>query len=424
MNVLVVGSGGREHTLAWCLARSPRVEKVFVAPGNGGTAEGMINVPIKDSDIDGLVSFAADHDVGMTMVGPEVPLAAGMVDVFTAAGLRAFGPGKDAARMEGSKAFSKEFMARHDIPTATFAVFTEVEAAQEHLRRVDYPVVIKASGLAAGKGVLLPNDTDEALAELDRVMVQRAFGDAGDEVVIEQRLFGREASVLAFCDGQDLAVMPVAQDHKRAFEGDRGPNTGGMGAFAPSPYLSPELLAQVTAGVLRRTMDGLAAEGMPYVGVLYAGLMLTESGPQVLEFNCRFGDPETQVLLPLLDSDLLDVLEACVDGRLAETEVRWKETAAATVVAAAPGYPGSYKKGLPISGLERANDLDGVVVFHAGTRRQDDGAMVTSGGRVLAVTGTGPDLDTAMARAYAGINEIRFEGLHFRGDIGRSGAAG
>ncbi len=271
--------------------------------------------------------------------------------------------------------------------------------------------------------MLLPEDTDEALEELDRVMVQRAFGDAGDEVVIEQRLCGHEASVLAFCDGQDLAVMPVAQDHKRVFERDRGPNTGGMGAFAPSPHLSPELLEQVTDGVLRRTMEGLRAEGMPYVGVLYAGLMLTDSGPQVLEFNCRFGDPETQVLLPLLDSDLLDVLEACVDGRLAQTSVRWKEAAAATVVAAAPGYPGSYKKGLPISGLERAGALDGVMVFHAGTRVDGD-AMVTSGGRVLAVTGSGLDLETALARAYAGIDEIHFEGLHFRGDIGRSRSEG
>ena len=418
MDVLVIGSGGREHTLAWCLARSTRVKQVYVAPGNGGTAVGMINVPIKDTDIDALVAFAAEHDVGMTMVGPEVPLAAGIVDRFQAAGLRAFGPGKDAARMEGSKAFAKQFMARHDIPTARFAVFTDVEAAQEHLGQVDYEVVIKASGLAAGKGVLLPEGREQALAALDQVMVERAFGDAGERVVIEERMRGREASVLAFCDGKDLAVMPVAQDHKRVFEGDRGPNTGGMGAFAPSPFLSPELLDKITRDVLRRTMEALAAEGMPYVGVLYAGLMLTDDGPRVLEFNCRFGDPETQVLLPLLDSDLLDVLEACVEGRLANTPVRWKDSAAATVVAAAPGYPDSYPKGLPISGLQQAGAREGVVVFHAGTRLEEDGGVVTSGGRVLAVTGLGPDLSTALQRAYGGINEIRFEGLHFRGDIG------
>ena len=420
MDVLVIGSGGREHTLAWCLARSPRVERVYVAPGNGGTAAGMTNVPIADSDTDALVAFAREHQVGMTMVGPEVPLAAGLVDRFRDAGLRAFGPGKDAARMEGSKAFSKEFMARHDIPTARFAVFTDADEAIDHLEKVDYPVVVKASGLAAGKGVLLPEDREQAIAAVETVMVAREFGDAGDEVVIEQHLSGREASVLAFCDGKDLSVMPVAQDHKRVFEGDRGPNTGGMGACAPSPFLSPELLEQVTEGVLRRTMDGLRDEGMPYVGVLYAGLMLTDDGPRVLEFNCRFGDPETQVLLPLLDSDLLDVLEACVDGRLADIEVKWKDSAAATVVAAAPGYPGSYPKGMPISGLEQAGAEEGVVVFHAGTKLEDDGSVVTSGGRVLAVTALGPDLTVALKRAYAGINEIRFEGLHFRGDIGRT----
>ena len=418
MDVLIIGSGGREHTLAWCLARSPRVDRVYVAPGNGGTAARMINVPIKDTDTDALVAFAAENHIGMTMVGPEVPLAAGIVDRFQAAGLRAFGPGKDAARMEGSKAFAKAFMARHDIPSARFAVFNDVGAAREHLGQVDHDVVIKASGLAAGKGVLLPEDREQALAALDLVMVQRAFGEAGQEVVIEERLRGREASVLAFCDGHELAVMPVAQDHKRVYEGDRGPNTGGMGAFAPSPFLSPELLAQVTRDVLRRAMDGLRDEGIPYVGVLYAGLMLTDDGPRVLEFNCRFGDPETQVLLPLLDSDLLDVLEACVEGRLAETEVRWKKSAAATVVAAAPGYPGSYKKGLPISGLRAAEQQEGVVVFHAGTASEPGGGVVTSGGRVLAVTGQGPDLPTALRRAYGGINEIRFEGLHFRGDIG------
>ena len=420
MDVLVIGSGGREHTLAWCLAQSPRVERVYVAPGNGGTAAEMINVPIKDSDVDALVAFAIEHEIGLTMVGPEVPLAAGLVDQFQAAGLRAFGPGKDAARLEGSKVFAKEFMARHDIPTAPFAVFSDVQAAREHLRQVDYQVVIKASGLAAGKGVLLPEDREQAEAALDQVMVQRAFGDAGHEVIIEQRLFGREASVLAFCDGHELAVMPVAQDHKRVYEGDRGPNTGGMGAFAPSPFLTTDLLQQVTNNVLRRTMEALAAEGLPYVGVLYAGLMLTPGGPRVLEFNCRFGDPETQVLLPLLDSDLLDVLEACVEGRLAETQVRWKDSAAATVVAAAPGYPGSYPRGLPISGLQRAGAKDDVVVFHAGTRLEEGGGVVTSGGRVLAVTGLGPDLEAALERAYAGINEIRFEGLHFRGDIGRT----
>ena len=420
MNVLVIGSGGREHTLAWSLARSSRVERVYVAPGNGGTAAEMINVPIKDTDTDALVAFAAEHDIGLTMVGPEVPLAAGLVDQFQAMGLRAFGPGKDAARLEGSKAFAKEFMARHQIPTAPFAVFTDVQAAKDYLGRVDYQVVIKASGLAAGKGVLLPEDRQQAEAALDQVMVQRAFGDAGHEVVIEQRLFGREASVLAFCDGHELAVMPVAQDHKRVYEGDRGPNTGGMGAFAPSPFLTPELLQQVTTDVLRRTMDGLAAEGMPYVGVLYAGLMLTPGGVQVLEFNCRFGDPETQVLLPLLDSDLLDVLEACVEGRLAHTPVRWKESAAATVVAAAPGYPGSYEKGLVISGLQQAEALQDVVVFHAGTKLEEGGGTVTSGGRVLAVTGLGPNLDAALKRAYTGINEIQFPGIHFRGDIGRT----
>ena len=417
MNVLVIGSGGREHTLAWCLARSPRVETIYVAPGNGGTAGACTNVPIADTDSAALVAFAAEHQVGMTVVGPEVPLAAGIVDRFGAAGLRAFGPGAGAAQLEGSKAFAKRFMERQQIPTASFATFTDHARASQYLAQLSYPVVIKASGLAAGKGVLLPQTPRQAQRDLELVMVKRAFGEAGDEVVIERRLFGREASVLAFCDGKTLAVMPVAQDHKRVFDGDKGPNTGGMGAFAPSPFLTEELLAQVCSGVLQRTVDGLAGEGLPYLGVLYAGLMLTDDGPHVLEFNCRLGDPETQVLLPLLDSDLLELLEACTDGRLDPATVRWKDQVAATVVAAAPGYPGSYPRGLLIEGLARAGQLPGVTVFHAGTRLQRN-RVVTSGGRVLAVTALGPNLDSALEAAYAGIDEIQFEGKHYRKDIG------
>ena len=423
MNVLVVGSGGREHTLAWKLAQSPRVARVIVAPGNGGTAGSdesgpIANAAVSEGDFPGLLDLCRRESVELVVVGPEVPLTDGIVDAFAEAGVPCFGPGREAARLEGEKSFAKAFMDRHGIPTARWRVFHSFDAACAHLDAVDYPVVVKASGLAAGKGVLIPGTLDEAKNALHEVMVARAFGSAGDEVVIEERLTGQEASLLCFADGHTVHPMPAAQDHKRVFEDDLGPNTGGMGAYAPAPVVTPALAARVTADVLQRTVDGMRAEGHPYVGFLYAGLMIDDQGEaRVLEFNCRFGDPEAQVLLPLLATDLVDVLDACLAGRLAELTIDWRPGAAATVVAASEGYPGSYPHGRAIQGLDAADGLEGVQVFHAGTRRTE-GGWETSGGRVLAVTGTGDDLRAALDRAYAALGFIYFEGMHLRRDIG------
>ncbi len=437
MNVLVLGNGGREHALAWKLAQSPRVERVWVVPGNGGTDPRFRNsefgirnerfqskirhppsaIPI-EGGFDDLITFVHREQIGLTVIGPEAPLAKGVVDAFQAAGLRCFGPTRAAARLEASKAFAKDFMARWRIPTARYAAFHEYEQALAHLRRVAYPVVVKASGLAAGKGVIVPAGREEAEAALRQMMVERAFGAAGDEVVIEERLYGQEASVLAFCDGYRVVPMPAAQDHKPVFDGDQGPNTGGMGTYAPAPLITPALMDEIVRTILQPAVDGLRAEGTPYVGVLYAGLMVTDAGPKVLEFNCRFGDPEAQVILPLLETDLIDVVEACLNGALDRVVIRWRPGAAATVVAASEGYPGSYPKGREITGVEEAAALPGVIVFHAGTRRTDDGRLLTDGGRVLNVTGLGDDLPQAIARAYEGIRRIRFQGMHYRRDIG------
>ena len=428
-NVLVVGSGGREHTLAWKLAQSEQVATVFVAPGNGGTAgTGAIRGTIRnlahgEKDVAELIAFAQANEVGLAVIGPEAPLADGMVDAFQAAGLRCFGPSRAAAQLEASKAFAKAFMNRHDVPTARCRVFTGFEEACEHLREVDYDVVIKASGLAAGKGVLLPEGYDQAERALRQIMVERAFGTAGEEVLVEERLYGQEASVLAFTDGLRLSLLPPSQDHKRVHEGDQGPNTGGMGAYAPAPIVTEALQQEVVDTVLLPTIDGMREEGTPYVGLLYAGIMITADGPRVLEFNCRFGDPETQVVLPLLDGDLFEIMVACAEGRLTEDAVRWHAGSAATVVAASAGYPGKYPKGLAIHGAGEADARDGVHVFHAGTRRDDDGGLVTSGGRVLAVTGLGADLPQALERAYGAIQDIHFEGRHFRRDIGAKALA-
>ncbi len=388
---LIIGRGGREHALAWKLAQSPRVAQVWVAPGNGGTALAggkVANVDLQEGDFAGLIEFARRSGVTLTIVGPEAPLADGIVDTFQAAGLRCFGPSKTAAQIEASKAFAKDFMARHGIPTARHATFTDFDRALDHLHQVDYPVVLKASGLAAGKGVILPASLAETEAALGQIMVDREFGAAGDAVVIEERLVGPEASVLAWSDGKAVALMPAAQDHKRVFDGDQGPNTGGMGAYAPAPLMTPALLDKVRRTVLQPAIDGLAAEGMPYIGVLYAGMMLTADGPRTLEFNC------------------------------------WRDGAAATVVAASEGYPGSYPKGREISGVAEAEVLPGVAVFHAGTRLDDTGRLLSDGGRVLAVTGVGDDLPAALSRAYSGIERIHFEGMHYRRDIGAKANVG
>ncbi|NJN54466.1 MAG: phosphoribosylamine--glycine ligase [Anaerolineae bacterium] len=417
MSVLVIGSGGREHALAWKLAQSPLVEKVFVAPGNAGTAVCAENVPLADSDLDGLLAFALERGIGLTAVGPETPLAQGIVDKFQAAGLPVFGPSQAAAQLEASKAFAKTFMAERGIATARAAVFTEYEEARDYLAQYPGPVVIKASGLAAGKGVIVCDETAAAETALQEIMLDRAFGEAGDEVLIEDRISGPELSLLVLTDGVTAVPLTPARDHKRIFDHDQGPNTGGMGAYAPPPDVDQALIDDIMATVVQPTIQGMAARGTPYVGVLYAGLMLTDSGPQVIEFNCRFGDPETQVVLPLLESDLAELMLACIEGRLTPDMVRFHEGACVTVVMAAPGYPGSYAKGLPISGLE--NVPEDVLVFHAGTAVQDN-QIVSNGGRVLAVSARGEGLATAVHHAYNGVACLHFEGAYYRKDIGRS----
>jgi phosphoribosylamine--glycine ligase len=419
MNILLIGSGGREHALAWKLSQSKQVTRIFVAPGNGGTASTpkCENVPILERNIPGLLAFAQKNEVTLTVVGPEAPLVAGIVDQFQEAGLRIFGPSRAAAQLEGSKAFSKQFMQRHGIPTGRAAIFADFDEATRYLRTLDAPPVIKASGLAAGKGVILPDSKEDAAQVLQEMLLHNRFGAAGQTVLVEERLHGPELSVLAFSDGETLRIMPGAQDHKRLLDGDRGPNTGGMGAFAPSPLATPALLIQIEQEILRPTVAGMAAEGTPYVGVLYAGLMLTEEGPKVLEFNCRFGDPETQVILPLLESDLLELFLACTEGRLHDQTPEWKPETAVTVVMASGGYPGEYVKGVEITGIREA-ERRGCLVFHAGTKLKDD-RLVTNGGRVLAVTGLGTTLDQAVEQAYTGVQQIRFNQAFYRRDIGR-----
>jgi len=417
MDILVVGSGGREHALAWKLRQSPRVDRLYVAPGNAGTAEVAENLPVAAEDIEGLLAAARERRIDLTVVGPEAPLAAGIVDRFSAVGLRVFGPSRAAAQLEASKVFAKDLMARHGIPTAPYRVFRDYREALAYVRSRPCPLVVKADGLAAGKGVTVCQELGEAEAALQRTMVEREFGAAGERVVIEECLSGQEASVLAFTDGETVRPMVVAQDHKALLDGDRGPNTGGMGAYAPAGIVGPALLQEITATILQPTVAALQREGILYRGVLYAGLMLTAEGPRVLEFNGRFGDPETQAILPLLEDDLLPILEACLDGTLAARPLRWADRYCLCVVAAAEGYPGSYRKGLPITGLEAVRGLAETVVFHAGTKAVD-GQVVTAGGRVLGVAALGDTLAEAAARAYAGIERIHFEGMHYRHDIG------
>ncbi len=425
MRLMVVGSGGREHVLAWKLLEaadsrerkaSSRIDRLFVAPGNGGTTAIAENVPIASDDIPALVSFADAKRIDLTIVGPEAPLVGGLVDAFEAAGLRAFGPTAAAAQLEGSKAFAKRFMIEEGIPTGVGAMFRDYETALTYLRRQEAPVVVKASGLAAGKGVAVCPTLEDAEAALHGTMVERAFGAAGDEVVIEECLVGEEASLLAFSDGNTVVPMLPARDYKRAYDRDEGPNTGGMGCYAPSPYLSPTLVDEVLERVLQPAVDGMRRRGMPYVGVLYAGLMLTDDGPRVLEFNCRFGDPEAQVILPLLESDLVDILLACLDGRLDETEVRWRDGHTVCVVKASDGYPLDYEVGREIRGVKDAEALPDTWVFQAGTD-QKEGALLTAGGRVLSVTAFAPALSRAREKAYAGLERIQFEGAEYRNDI-------
>lgn len=425
--VLVIGSGGREHALARSLACSPRVERVYAAPGNAGTvwasSSGLAesrNVAISANDFHGLIALVRAERIALTIVGPEVPLAAGIVDAFTDAGLPVFGPSKAAAQLEASKAFAKDFMKKHGIPTADYHTFTSFEQAEGYLDEVDTPVVIKASGLAAGKGVMVTNTVEEARRALRQTMQDRIFGASGDTVIIEERISGPEVSVLAFSDGQTVVPMPPARDHKRIRDNDEGPNTGGMGAYCPVPDVSQAEIDEIERIILQPTIDGMREQGTPYSGVLYAGLMKTADGFKVIEFNCRFGDPETQVILPLLETDLFEITRACAEGRLDQIDIRWKQGACATVVLSAPGYPDQYPKGLPISGLDKVAQHKDISVFHAGTAVDGSGQIVSSGGRVLNVSATGNELSEALHRAYSAIEEIRFDGMHFRRDIGKN----
>jgi phosphoribosylamine--glycine ligase len=423
LKILIVGAGGREHALAWTLAHSSSVAQIYVAPGNAGTEWShdtnrapSSNLAVAAEDIPALLTFALLEQIDLTVIGPEIPLSLGIVDVFQVAGMRVFGPTKATAQLETSKAFSKAFMLRHHIPTAAYGVFDDYEAACDFVDHFGKSVVVKADGLAAGKGVIVCDTSDQARAALAQIMLEREFGAAGNSVVIEERLNGAEISALAFCDGVNVAIMPLARDHKRIFDGDKGSNTGGMGAFAPVLDVPPHFAEMIQRSVLEPAVQGMAEEGMPYVGVLFAGLMLTPDGVKVLEFNCRFGDPETQVILPLLDADLAEILIACTEGHLEQHLPSWWQETCATVVLASPGYPGSYPKGLPIYGL--SEQTDGVTVFHAGTALKD-GQVVTAGGRVLAISGKGNSLVSALARAYRHIEHIQFEGIHYRHDIGR-----
>ncbi|MEW5952687.1 MAG: phosphoribosylamine--glycine ligase [Bacillota bacterium] len=416
MRILVVGGGGREHALIWKLRQSPRVKEVFCAPGNAGIAGLATCVEIGADDVAALLDFARREAVDLTMVGPEAPLVGGLVDTFTAAGLKAFGPSAAAAALEGSKVFAKDLMAKYGIPTARYKSFTGPGEALTYLKEVGAPCVVKADGLAAGKGVIVARDLDTARRAVKAIMVDREFGAAGDVLVIEECLVGEEASLLAFTDGKTVVPMVAAQDHKQIFDGDRGSNTGGMGAYAPAPVVTPQLWELVLEEVLKPTVSAMAREGRPYSGILYAGLMITAGGPRVLEFNVRFGDPEAQPLLMLLETDLVEIMEAIMEQRLDRIEINWKQGAAICVVMAAGGYPGSYAKGDVISGLD---DLPaGATVFHAGTRL-DNGKVVTAGGRVLGVTAAAPDIPSAINLAYSGVEKISFKGAQYRKDIGQ-----
>ena len=422
MDVLVVGSGGREHTLCWSLARSPRLGELFCAPGNAGTAGLATNLSIAADDLDGLVTAATEHGVYLVVVGPEVPLAGGLADRLQERGVPVFGPSAASARIESSKAWTKELLGRIGVPTPSADIVRVEGEAGPILDRSTYPLVLKADGLAAGKGVSIVGDRAEAGAVLDDLLVRRSLGAAAERVLIEEYVEGRELSVLAFCDGERLAVMPAARDYKRAFDGNLGPNTGGMGAYSrPSPA-TPALLDKVESEILKPVVRALADAGTPFRGVLYAGLMVTERGPVVLEFNCRFGDPETQVILPLLESDPLDVMTAVAEGRLSPEAVRWHEGVACGVVLASNGYPGSYATGRPIEGLSAA--AEDALVFHSGTTRAPDGTVLTDGGRVLTVVGRGPDVEEARRRAYGGLSALRFEGCRYRTDVGLDDGVG
>ncbi|MCX7723851.1 MAG: phosphoribosylamine--glycine ligase [Thermodesulfovibrio sp.] len=418
MKVLVIGSGGREHAIIWKLAQSRVVDKIYCAPGNAGISEIAECIEVENKDFSALVDFVKYEWIDLTVVGPEEPLAKGIVDVFQKEGRRIIGPTKLAAQIESSKVFAKEFMKRHKIPTAEYKVFTSYTHAEEYIRLKGTPIVIKADGLAAGKGVFVCQNYEEAFEALRLIMKEKVFGAAGDKVVIEEFLSGKEASYLVFTDGKNTIPMVTSKDHKRLLDNDEGPNTGGMGTFSPNPIITPELEKEILETIINPTIKGLKQEGIVYKGILYAGLMIVNNKPYVLEFNCRFGDPETQVILPRLETDLVDIFMAISEQKLNKVEVKWKSDASLCVILASEGYPGKYKKGVPITGLEMVKNIKDLFVFHAGTKFNEEGKIVTNGGRVLGVTALGKDIKEARQKVYSAIELIKFEGMQYRKDIG------
>ncbi|RHO37184.1 phosphoribosylamine--glycine ligase [Clostridium sp. AM16-23] len=421
MKVLIVGSGGREHAIAWKVAQSKKVDKIYCAPGNAGISEVAECVPIGAMEFDKLVAFAKEKEIDLTVIGMDDPLVGGIVDVFEKEGLRVFGPRKNAAILEGSKAFSKDLMKKYHIPTAAYETFTDPEKALEYLETAKMPIVLKADGLALGKGVLICQTLEEAKEGVKTLMMDKKFGSAGDEIVIEEFMTGREVSVLSFVDGNIVKIMSSAQDHKRAKDGDQGLNTGGMGNFSPSPFYTKEVDEFCKKYIYQPTVDAMKAEGRPFKGVIFFGLMLTPEGPKVLEYNARFGDPEAQVVLPRLENDIVDVFEACIDGTLDKVDLKFdNDRATVCVILASDGYPVEYKKGFPIEGLEKFKGKDDYYVFHSGTKFNDKGQIVTNGGRVLGVTATGKDLKEARKKAYEATEWVSFENKYMRHDIGRA----
>jgi len=436
MKILVVGSGGREHALVWKISQSPKVDKIFCAPGNAGTAEYAENLNIKVDDIQELLKFAKDQKIDLTVVGPEIPLVAGIVDEFEKQDLKIFGPCKAAAMIEGSKVFSKNFMLKYEIPTAQCGVFEAQDKAIAYINSIGAPIVVKADGLAAGKGVIVAKTKEEAILAVKRIMEEKEFGAAGNKVVIEECLIGEEASIIALTDGKSVIPLASSQDHKRVFDNDEGPNTGGMGAYSPAPVVSDRLMAENDVTVLRPFVSGMQQEGITYKGVIYAGIMVTKDGPKVLEFNCRFGDPETQPILMRMKSDIVPIFQAVVSGKLDNRLIEWNEKTSVCVVLASGGYPEKYEKGIPISGIEKVDQLENAYVFHAGTKfrtpilRQSSGSvpseveapnseLITSGGRVLGVTALGDGIKFAIQNAYRAVDMIKFKGMHYRRDIGK-----
>lgn len=419
MKVLIVGSGGREHAIAFACAKSPKVDKIYCAPGNAGIAQIAECVPIGAMEFDKLVDFAKSNAIDLTVIGMDDPLVGGIVDVFEKEGLRVFGPRKNAAILEGSKAFSKELMRKYNIPTAAYETFTSADDACRYLETADYPIVLKADGLALGKGVIICNTKDEAMAGVKTLMTDKQFGDAGNTIVIEEFMTGREVSVLSFVDGNTIKIMSSAQDHKRSKDGDQGLNTGGMGNFSPSPFYTPEVDKFCKEHIYQATVDAMKAEGRPFKGVIFFGLMLTPKGPKVLEYNARFGDPEAQVVLPRMKNDIIDVFEACIDGTLDKIDLQFEDNACVCVVLASDGYPVAYEKGKLITGFENFDGKDDYFCFHAGTKLTDEG-IVTNGGRVLGITALGKDLREARAKAYEATEWIQFENKYMRHDIGKA----